>query len=141
MLPEQLFPEPVSGRAYRPMFRYFTLSTLTSLAAYGVWVLSRRSDVAPSILWLLAAAGVVVLAHGWFILTGRTTVDAKGVRQDWLFRKSYGWAEIARARVVRMPGSVRLVFATGPGPLKAVHSGSRQLDEAFERIAQYYRGQ
>lgn len=139
MLPEHLFPVPLTGRSYRPMFRYFTLSTVMSLATYGTWVLSRRSDVAPTILLLLAVAAVVVLAHGWYILTGRTTVDSHGVHQDWPFRKSYRWGEIMRARVVRLPGSVRLVISTGSGPMKAIHSGCRELDAAFERIAAFYR--
>ena len=140
MLPEQMFSTPVSGPAYRPFFRYFTFSTLSTLATYGVIVFIRRGDVATPIWLMMAAAAFIVLLSGWYILTGRTTVDSTGVRQDWMFEKSYRWHEIARARVVRMPGSVRLVFSTGAGPLKAIHSGSRELDQAFAKIADFYRG-
>lgn len=140
MLPEQMFSVAVTGPAYRPLFRYFTVSTLISLAAYGAYAFGRRStDVAQPIVLLLALAAAVVLVSGWYILTGKTTIDSKGLRQDWLFPKVYAWHEIGRARVVKMPGSVRLVLYTGNGPLKAIHSGNAELDRAFARIADYYR--
>ena len=71
--------------------------------------------------------------------TGKTTIDSKGIRQDWLTTKDYGWREIGRVRLVRMPLVPRLVVMTARGPFKAVHGGSRQLIDAFREIEAFYR--
>ncbi len=139
MTPAQMFSEPVCGPAYRPFFRYFTLCVLSQLAAYGVYALNKAGEVSTPILGLMALAALVVIVSGWYIFTGKTTINQQGIRQDWYSSKVYLWPEIMRARVVKLPGSVRLVLHTGNGPLKAIHSGNADLDQAFRRIADYYR--
>jgi hypothetical protein len=134
------FATPVVGPAYRPFARMTTLTTVVGLAAYGARVLSARPDVAWPVLVLMAAAGAVLLVSAWYILTGKTTVDARGIRQDWMFPKRFGWHEIARVRFVRMPVVPRLVVMTGRGPFKAIQSGCRELDQAFEEIVRLYGG-
>ena len=99
----------------------------------------RRPDVAWPVLMLMAAGGAVLFSSTWYILTGKTTIDAKGIRQDWLFSKEFSWHEISRAGLVRMPLIPRLVLATQRGPLKAVHGGSPALLAAFREIDAFYR--
>lgn len=136
---DQMFVTPVRGPAYRPFFRYFTFCVLLQLFAYGLYALNKAGEVATPIVGLLAMAALVVMVSGWYILTGKTTIDQQGIRQDWFSPKVYRWPEIIRARVVKLPGSVRLVLHTGNGPFKAIHSGNAELDQAFRRIADYYR--
>ena len=113
---------------------------ILGLLAYGAWVLMRRDDVSGAFLGLMGLAFVVVVSSGWYVVTGRTTIDRRGIHQESLFPKSYRWHEISRARFVRMPLSARLVLVTGRGPMKAVYSGNAALDRAFEEIARFYGG-
>ena len=139
MKPEQIFDKPVAGPAYRPFFKFFTVNILTGVITYGIYTLNRGFAVSGPVLFLLALAAAVLAVSGWYILTGKTTIDQQGIRQDWYSPKFYRWSEIMRARVVRLPGSVRLVLHTATGPLKAIHSGNSELDLAFKRIAEFYK--
>ncbi|MFT4103479.1 MAG: hypothetical protein QM674_21120 [Burkholderiaceae bacterium] len=139
LLPERQFEQPVSGPAYRPFTRLLTAKLIVGLLLYGGWVLWRH-DVATPVLVLIGSAFVVVVASGWFIVTGKTTIDRQGIRQDGLFPRRYSWHEISRARFVRWPLSARLMLVTGQGPIKAVHSGNATLDRAFQDIARFYAG-
>ena len=139
LLPEQRFATPVTGPAYTLWARWTTASTVLGLLVYGAQVMATRPDVAWPVLMLMAAAAVVLLASTWYILTGKTTIDSRGIRQDWIFPKDYAWHEITRARLVRMPLMPRLVLMTPRGPFKAVHGGSRALLAAFADIDASFR--
>lgn len=139
VLPEQRFAQPVTGPAYRPVTRVLAVLIVTSLLVYGVQVLTGSEPVNSAVLMLMAAAAGVVLITAWYILTGKTTVDATGIRQDWFWERHFRWHEIARARFVRVPLAPRLVLMTARGPLKSVHSGNRALDAAFTEIDRFYR--
>ena len=138
-LPEQRFAVPVIGPAYTLWARWTTAGTVVSLLAYGGQVMATRPDVAWPVLMLMAAAAVVLLASTWYILTGKTTIDSRGIRQDWIFPKYYAWHEITRARLVRMPLMPRLVLMTPRGPFKAVHGGNKALLTAFADIDASFR--
>lgn len=140
LLPEHRFEQPVSGPAYRPFTRLLTIKLIVGLLLYGAWVLWRHDDVALPVLTLMGLAFVIVVASGWFIITGKTTIDRQGIRQQALFPKDYRWHEISRARFVRLPLSARLVLVTGHGPMKAIYGGNAALDRAFEEIARFYAG-
>ena len=137
---EERFKQPVTGPAYRTSARLFAIGTVIGLVAAGVKVLGHGGQVPWPILMLLALANGVVLVSAWYIVTGKTTIDEKGIRQDWMGVKDYRWHDIARASFVRMPFTARLVLTTGYGPFKAIHSGSPALDAAFRQIAGFYSG-
>jgi hypothetical protein len=132
------FAVPVRGPSYRASARWMIVSTLISLTAYGAHVLGSSGDVAWPILGLMAAAGVVVLVSGWYIVTGKTTVDARGVRQEWMFEKDYPWSQVLHARHLRLPFTSRLLLRAGFGPFKAIHGGCSELDTAFADVAAIY---
>ena len=138
VLPEQRFAQPVTGAAYRASARWAIIGVCAGLFSYGVRVLVAAPAVAPPVLALLAAGAVVVLAGAWSVLTGKTTIDARGIRQHGVFTRDLRWSEIAAARHVRMPMTSRLVISTGSGPFKAIHSGTPGLDTAFAAVAALY---
>ena len=72
-------------------------------------------------------------------MTGKTTIDGRGIRQDWLTPKEFSWHEISQVRLVRMPLVPRLVVMTGRGPFKAVHGGNKTLVDAFREVESFYR--
>jgi hypothetical protein len=120
--------------------RLFTLGAVIFIVGYAARVFGTRPDVGTPILVLLAAAGAIVLVNAWYIVTGRTTVDHRGVRQQWMFPKDHPWTEIARARRVKLPFTVRLLVVTGRGPVRAIHAGDPALDRAFDDITRLYAG-
>jgi hypothetical protein len=141
MLPEQVFVNPVVGPAYRPYTKFFTVGMVGSIMAYGLQVFMNRGQaIASPILWLLLGAFTVLLVTTWYIVTAKTTVDSKGIRQDWFFKKDYSWHEIGRVKFIRLPFSSRLVILAARGPFKAVNSGSKELDDAFRQIENFYLG-
>ena len=141
LLPEQRFASAVVGPSYRFGTKAFTVALVLGILLYGAYVLiNRQAGIASSVLWLMAGGAMVMLVTCWYILVGKTTVDAKGVRQEWFFKKDYRWHEIGRARFVRMPFSSRLVIFVGGGPMKAINSGDQKLDQAFIQVANFYQG-
>ncbi len=136
--PSVRWTTPLTGPAYRLSAKLFTGGTLLALALYGTHVLARAPGIDSAVLMLMAAGGAVVLVTAWYILTGRTTIDAQGIRQDWMFAKSFGWRDIARAKFLKLPFTSRLLIVTGRGPVRAVHAGSRELEAAFREIAAWY---
>lgn len=132
------FAQPVSGPSYRSGARAMVVGTILSLCAYGARTVSEHAFGWTG--WLvLAGAGAMVALTGWSVLTGRTTIDARGIRQDGLPAKEVLWSDILRARRIRLPLTCRLLVSTGRGPLRALHGGDRALDEAFAEIADWYR--
>jgi hypothetical protein len=141
MLPEQRFAIPVVGPAYRPYTKLFTVGLIFSIFAYGAQVFGKRAEsVANPILWLLAAAAGMLIVTAWYIVTAKTTIDAKGIRQEWILAKDYSWHEIGRVKFVRLPFSSRLVILAARGPFKAVNSGCKELDDAFKQLENFYSG-
>jgi hypothetical protein len=141
MLPEQRFAVPVTGPAYRKYTKFFTVSMVFSIFAYGLQVFAMRKEaVASSVLWLMLGACVVLGVTTWYIVTAKTTIDSKGIRQDWFFKKDFSWHEIGRVKFIRLPFSSRLVILGARGPFKAVNSGTKELDIAFKQLEDFYLG-
>ncbi|MEN9313990.1 MAG: hypothetical protein RIS35_383 [Pseudomonadota bacterium] len=127
------FATPVSGPAYRRSAKWMVGSTILSLCSYGAKTVAEHDFGWNG--WLVLALGTAaVLVTGWSVLTGKTMIDARGIRQDGVPRKEFGWHEIVRARRLRMPFTCRLLISTGKGPLKAIHGGNAELDRAFADI-------
>jgi hypothetical protein len=141
MLPEQQFAVPVSGPSYRRYTKIFTVSMIISLLAYGIHVFTSRAQaVASPIMWLMLGAWVVLGVTAWYIVTAKTTIDGKGIRQDWFFKKEFRWHEIGRVKFIRLPFSSRLVILGSSGPFRAVNSGCKELDAAFKQLENFYLG-
>jgi len=136
---EERFHTPVTGPAYRIPAKVFVVLALLFMLVFATRNLDQMASLPWSMWILLAAAFGGVAVTSWYVVTGRTTVDSRGVRQQWMVEKSYRWDQIRRVRHVRLPLSSRLLISVGFGPSKAVHSGSAELDAAFKEIAAYYR--
>ena len=136
--PEQRFAQPIRGQAYRPLTRILALTIALATLAYGASVASTRDGVAGSLLVMVISAGAVMVFACWYIVMGRTTIDARGVHQDWIMAKSYGWGEIRSARILRLPLSTRLMLNTGRPPFKVIQSGTPEITAAFEEIVAFY---
>lgn len=139
--PEERFATPVTGAAYRTSAKIAAGTTIASLALYGLRVIDRILAMPWTMSTLIAAAFVGVVVTSWYIFAGRTTVDAHGIRQDWIVPKSYEWSRISKARYLRLPFTSRLMLRAGFGPIKAIQGGTPELDAAFREIAAWYQSQ
>ena len=137
--PQQRFAQPVRGHAYRPVTRVLTVMIAVVTLGYGARVGINRGELSGPLLFMLVSAGLIMAVAAWYIVMGQTTIDARGVHQDWIMAKSYGWGEIRSARLVRLPLSTRLMLNTGRPPFKVVQAGTVELEAAFREIAAVYR--
>ena len=137
--PQERFAQPVHGHAYRPLTRVLTVFIAVATIGYGANVGATRGELAGALLFMLVSAGLIMAVASWYIVMGKTTIDARGVHQDWIMAKSYGWAEIRSARIVRLPVSTRLMLNTGRPPFKVIQAGTPELEQAFREIVAYYK--
>lgn len=136
------FAQPVSGPSYRPATRTFAVLVVAGLIAWGARaMLAAEPGTLDRTHW--ATALVIAIALLWplpALLFGRTVLDATGVRQlGWMGREAE-WAQVRRIRFVRMPMSPRMMVSVGIGRVRTFHSGSRELDAAFERATRILTG-
>jgi hypothetical protein len=87
----------------------------------------------------LLAVLFVLLTSYWFFMTGKTTVSATGVQQDWIWRKQVSWSEVKSARFLGLPGMAwlvppRLMLRGDSGFYVIFNGGSRDLHQAFARV-------
>jgi hypothetical protein len=137
---EQRFANPVSGPSFRVAAKVTVVATVAGIVVLAARTADQWSEIRWPMAILLATVFLGTVVTTWYILTGRTTIDSQGIHQDWMATKHYAWGEIVRARRIRLLITSRLMLSTGHGPMKAIHGGSRELDQAFAEIAAYYRG-
>ncbi len=136
----QRFATPVSGPSFRIAAKVTVVLTVAGIVVLAAKTAEQWSGIRWPMAMLLATVFLGMVVTGWYILTGRTTIDSRGVHQDWMAPKSYTWEQIVRARRIRLLVTSRLMISVGSGPVKAIHGGSPELDAAFAEIAAYYRG-
>lgn len=129
------FAVPVEGPSYRLLTRVMAGTVALGSLAWGVRLLLAHADELSSKHW--TAAAIVALAMLWPLpmLFGRTVLDARGIRQTGWMGKEVTWPQAYRARFLRLPTAPRLLVSTGFGRARVFYSGSKTLDEAFERVA------
>lgn len=93
-----------------------------------------QGPVALSIAISLLALCVIAY-YMWF---GRTTIDAEGIKQEWVFNRRISWEEIRMAKFVPLLFSKRLVCFPHRGRPVIFHAGERPLEIAFAHIALAY---
>jgi hypothetical protein len=134
------FAEPVEGPSHRTATRLVAVAVVALVIGWGARLMWQHG--APS-SGALAAAGIVLLLLLWPLpgmLTGRTRIDARGIRQQGWTPREVEWAQIERVRFARIAMTPRLVVSTGFGRFRVFYSGSRELDEAFERVVEVLTG-
>jgi len=132
MEPEERFVSPVTGPSYGAFTKLLATFITALVVLFVVAMVAMAETINTPMLLLMLGAAAAMTATTYYIVTGQTTIDSKGVRQDWITGKTYTWEEI-------MPMATRLVINTGKPPFKAVHAGSDELASAFEEIVRIYK--
>jgi hypothetical protein len=131
----------VTGPAYGPGFKVFATVMTIVLFGYGASVALRFPLMSFGVgvkLLLLAAAALLGLSYYWF-LRARTTVDAEGIRQTWLFDKRVAWRDVRGAKMIGIPYlswlfPPRLVVRTGIA-FTTFNGGSQEVLIEFAKIS------
>lgn len=129
------FSEPVSGPSYRPLTRWLAACVVLALFGWGAALLLEHGLASLDAPRIVAGAAVAA-ALLWplpALLAGRTVVDATGVRQLGWGGREAAWTDMQRVRFLRVPMAPRLLVSVGFGRVRVFHSGSAELDAAFER--------
>ncbi|MEZ5738698.1 MAG: hypothetical protein R3E68_04000 [Burkholderiaceae bacterium] len=139
MTPAERFAVPVSGGSYRWPAKAIAVTITAGTMLFLLVGLFNGAMADPGFLLLFAGAGFAMGMGCYYIVTGKTTVDSRGIHQQWIFPKFYPWEEIYKVRLVRLPLATRLVLTTPRPPFKAVHAGTPELIAAFEEVARLVR--
>lgn len=137
--------QPVSGPAYSPWFKLVATVVSLGLAGYGISVAVRFPLLQYGIgvkLLLLGAAVMLGVSYYWF-LQSRTTIDAQGIRQTWLYNRQVAWSEIRGVKMIGIPYASwifppRLVVRTG-NAFMTFNGGSQALLVEFAKTALAYQ--
>lgn len=134
------FDAPVSGPAYGRGFRALATVAVMALLAYGARAVFVLAPEPPSRdgWFFLGAVVFALLGSRYFMITARTTIDARGIRQSELTERQTGRDEVRSARVRGPAASRRLVVRNVAGRFRCYYGGTRDLVAAFERIAAAY---
>ncbi len=133
--------QTVSGPSYSDGFKVFASFITLALAGYGTSVALRFPLLQYGLgvqLVLLGASVMLGVSYYWF-LVGRTTVDADGIRQSWLYDKHVAWRDVRGAKMIGIPllgwlFPPRLVVRTGTA-FMTFNGGSRALLIEFARMS------
>lgn len=134
-------PLPLSGQAWPDWVR---ILTWVILAVLGVQVVTTaiRAPAQPFDAALAVGVGLCfigLLFISWHMQTSITTIDERGLHQSWFARREVAWEDVRGARFVPMLFSKRLVVFTHSGRPVIFQGGTRELRNAFTRIAELYR--
>lgn len=133
---------PVQGRAF-PLAVRWLATALTAGTLY--WGLRSQGALATA-EWSLPAAlvtGGALLLVIWCLVwmwRSRTSVDAEGIHQTWIWDKRVRWDEVAQARLVGVPYlswlvTPRLVVRPRGGGVLVFHSADPQVLAVFATYA------
>ncbi|MEC5159946.1 hypothetical protein ACFDR9_003954 [Janthinobacterium sp. CG_23.3] len=133
--------QAVSGPAYGAGFKVFASVVTLVLLAYGASVALRfplmQYGLAIKAL-LLGSVVMLGVSYYWF-LRARTTIDATGIRQSWLYDKHVDWSDVRGAKMIGIPFlswlfPPRMVVRTGTA-FTTFNGGSREVLIEFAKIS------
>ncbi|WP_317204747.1 hypothetical protein [Janthinobacterium sp.] len=133
--------QAVSGPAYGRGFKVFASVVTVGLVLYGASVALRfplaQFGLGVKAL-LLGSVAMLGVSYYWF-LRARTTIDATGIRQSWLYDKRVDWQDVRGAKMIGIPFlswlfPPRMVVRTG-NAFTTFNGGSREVLIEFAKIS------
>ena len=131
----------VTGPAYGAGFKLVATLLTAVLLGYGVSIAQRFPllSLGFGVKALLLGAGVMLLVSYYWFLRARTTIDAQGIRQSWMFDKQVAWRDVRGAKMIGIPYlswlfPPRLVVRTGSA-FMTFNGGSPKVLIEFAKIS------
>ena len=133
--------QDVAGPAYGPGFKIVATVLTVALLAYGASVAWRFPLLSFGIgvkALLGGAAAMLAVSYYWF-LRARTTIDASGIRQSWLYDKQVLWSDVRGAKMIGIPYAgwlfpPRMIVRTGSS-FTTFNGGSQEVLIEFAKIS------
>lgn len=137
-----LDPAPVEGPSFPPTVKGLATVLVVGLLVLGWQVVGRRPwdhVEGPAGLFLLAATAVIASGY-WGILTSRTRIDGRCIRQSWLWPKEVALADITQVKLLEVAALSwlvvpRLVVRSGNMNLTTFHTADPQVLAALRLLA------
>jgi len=133
--------KPVTGPAYNAGFKALATVLTAVLAVYMVSVAWRFPllSFGFGVKALLLGAGLMLGVSYYWFLRARTTIDADGIRQTWLFDKHVEWRDVRGAKMIGIPYAAwlfppRMVVRTGTS-FTTFNGGSQAVLIEFAKIS------
>ena len=133
--------KPVSGPAYGAGFKLVATLLTVVLLVYSVSIVWRfpMLSFGFGVKALLLAAGVMLGVSYYWFLRARTTIDADGIRQTWLYDKRVEWRDVRGAKMIGIPYASwlflpRMVVRTG-NSFTTFNGGSQEVLIEFAKIS------
>jgi hypothetical protein len=135
----------ITGPSYGTGFKVLATIVTIVLAAYGASIIARfpMLSFGLGVKALLAGSALMLgLSYYWF-LRARTTIDAAGIRQTWLYDKQVKWDEVRGAKMIGIPYMSwlfppRMVVRTG-NAFMTFNGGSQEVLIEFANISLAYQ--
>lgn len=135
--PEKAVSGPSYGKGFKLVATVLTVMIVMYAASIG-WRFPVASLGLGVKLLLLGAGAMLLVSHYWF-LRARTTIDAAGIRQTWLYDRKVEWRDVRGAKMIGIPYMSwlfppRLVVRTGVA-FMTFNGGSRDVLIEFAKIS------
>ena len=132
---------PVVGPSFTWLIKMAASALLAWLAALA-WHPQARAGYEQMSLagqLMMIACLFVVLACYVFVMVGKTTLDAQGIRQSWVWPKRMQWSETVSARFIGMPFVTwlfppRLMLKKANGSYTIFNGGTAELHRLFAEV-------
>lgn len=132
---------PVTGPAFSLAYRVVTTIFVLSIGVWLslVWLGENVRGSSALLLWFLAAFAMCVFFLYW-ILKGRTSIDANALHQTWFADKHVAIADLVSVGVLRIRGlewlvAPRIHVRTLTGKSVLIHAADPKVLDEFERMA------
>jgi hypothetical protein len=131
----------VAGPAYGPGFKIIATLLTVALLVYGASVAWRFPllSFGIGVKALLGGAAVMLAVSYYWFLRARTTIDASGIRQSWLYDKQVLWSDVRGAKMIGIPYAgwlfpPRMIVRTGSS-FTTFNGGSKEVLIEFAKIS------
>ena len=131
----------VSGPSYGNGFKAVATLLTIVLAVYGASVAWRfpMLSFGFGVKALLAGAALMLGVSYYWFLRARTTIDAAGIRQTWLYDKQVLWSDVRGAKMIGIPYASwlfppRMIVRTGVA-FTTFNGGSQEVLIEFAKIS------
>ncbi|HEY0488359.1 MAG TPA: hypothetical protein VGD30_02500 [Telluria sp.] len=131
----------VSGPSYSFGFKLFASVLTFGLFGYAVGIVMRFPLLQFGFgvkMLLVGASFMLAISYYWF-LRARTTIDAEGIRQTWMYDKKVEWRDVRGAKMIGIPYlswlfPPRMVIRTG-NSFTTFNGGTREVLIEFAKIS------
>lgn len=130
--------EVLSCPSFGPIYKTIVLGAMLSLTLWGYRLATGYGWEWNNPILMFVATYAMLVYMSWVLLSGRTTLTATELKQDWFWKKSVPLDGIAYVRFFRIKGlewliAPRLYIRTGSGPMRGYHAYDEQMWAEFER--------